>query len=117
VLLADSPTTVIGRRIIGRAVCNMTVELRTAALQRITALGPQACVFARVMTVLLQPRVAGNSQLQLVAAMQALGPSRTRMLVLAKVSSRMQYDADVRSAAGKAAEAFRPALMMQPPSQ
>jgi hypothetical protein len=82
--------------------------MRDAALQRITAFGPKAQVFGRVLGVLLQPRVT-LPQLPIIAALRALGPSREHSLLLAKISSRtQQYDVLVRKAAGAAAAALRP---------
>jgi hypothetical protein len=111
VRLVGAPTSASERRILGRALCSGQADIRSAAFHRVRELGPRARVFERVLTVLLQPRVVLEGHLEIVTALQALGPSRDLMLALAKVSSRAgQYDLQTRSAAGSAAAAFRAAF-------
>lgn len=111
VLLVDPPTTVAPRVMLGRALCAHDPDLREAALQRIAGIGQPAVVFARVMRILMQPRVV-TPQLPIVAALRALGPGRDTMTALARVSSRVaQYDVETRRAAGAAAAELRAGLV------
>jgi len=110
VLLVDPPTSLAPRVMLGRALTSLSPELRAAAFQRITGIGPAARVFSRVMNVLLQPGVS-EPQLPIVAGMRALGPARETLSMLAKVASRVgQYDVATRRAAGAAAAVVRAAL-------
>jgi hypothetical protein len=113
ILMADPPTSLASRRLLGRALTSHHYELRAAALQRIAAMGPPAHVFVRVMNVLLQPRVI-NLQLPIVEALRSLGPSRDALGVVAKVASRVrQYDVETRRAAGVTTTTLRAALAVQ----
>jgi hypothetical protein len=119
VMIAEPPTTPRARRFLGRALCHGDVDLRVAALERVTGFGPQAKVFERLLCTLLQPLVASSTlalhttskpHLPIVTALRALGPSRYASRVLEKVASRPEYyDAETRQAAGSAAAELRPA--------
>lgn len=107
VLLCSEPTDLESRRFLGRALTSGIEEIRNAACERIAAFGPLARVYSHVLGVMLRPRVT-TSQVRLVEALRALGPSREHHLLLSKISSRTeQYDQLVRKAAGAAAAALR----------
>ncbi len=113
----DPPTTPEARAFLGRCLTHANRELRVAALERIVQLRSKAKVYERVLCTLLQPGIAGPSivgtvtsepHLPIVQALVAIGPSRATRRMLDKVASRPQYyDAETRSAAGKATELDR----------
>ena len=114
VLLCDAPTSATARTLLGRALTHFDGDVRTAALDRITRLGPAAKVFERALCTLLQPGLvgkptAGNApHLPIVQALVATQPSRAARRILDKVASRPQdYDVETRKIAGKATEIDR----------
>lgn len=114
VLLCDAPTSPATRAFLGRALTHFDADVRGAALERVTRLGPAAKVFERVLCTLLQPGlvgkpVAGNApHLPIVQALVATQPSRAARRFLDKVASRPQdYDDQTRKIAGKATELDR----------
>ncbi|HEU0034223.1 MAG TPA: hypothetical protein VFQ53_26545 [Kofleriaceae bacterium] len=106
VTMADPPTTLPARALLGRALTHADPIVRAAGLQRITELGPAAACFAPVLLALLRPGLV-EPQLPIVHALRAIG-ARDAIEPLAVVSSRVDhYDVATRRAAGAAAWALR----------